>query len=49
MTPKERYDKLWEEAHKPLPNYKDVIRQTWLEAFRDVKEKPVLDLFDESC
>lgn len=31
MTSKE-YDKLWEEAHRPLPSYQEVIKQAWLEA-----------------
>jgi len=49
MTPLERYDKLWLEARKPLPNYKDVIRKEWLKALKQAKEKPILDLLDESC
>lgn len=49
MSPKERYEKLWQEARKPLPKYQDVIRQEWIKAYQDVKERPVLDLTDESC
>jgi len=26
------YDKLWEEAHRPLPSYQDVISSAYLEA-----------------
>ncbi|MBA7495893.1 hypothetical protein ES702_06489 [subsurface metagenome] len=49
MTPKERYEWLWEQVKQPLPNYKDVIRHEWIKALQDVPEKPVLDLNDESC
>lgn len=49
MSPKERYDWLWEQIEKPLPNYQDVIRQEWIKALNQAKEKPVLDLTDESC
>lgn len=49
MNAQERFDELWDEAFKPLPNYQDVIRKEWLKALKQAKEKPVLDLLDDSC
>ena len=49
MSPKERYDKLHEQAMRPLPNYQQVIRQEFIRALRPVQERPVLDLDDLSC
>ena len=49
MSPKERYEWLWKQVAKPLPNYKDVIREEWLKALSPANERPVLDLTDDSC
>jgi len=38
MTPKERYEWLWDEAKKPLPNYQEVIRREWIRALKEVEE-----------
>lgn len=49
MTAIERYEWLWEQINKSLPNYQDVIRQEWLKALKQAKDKPVLDLLHDSC
>lgn len=37
MDPKKRYDRLYEKAMKPLPNYQDVIRKAYIEALKQAK------------
>jgi len=49
MTPKERYEWLAEQVKKPLPHYLDVARQAYIDGLKQAKERPILDLSDESC
>ena len=49
MSPKERYEWLWEEVKKPLPHWTEVWRQAYIDGLKQANERPVLDLTDESC
>jgi len=49
MNAKERYEWLCEEVEKPLPHWTVVWRMAYIEGLNYLKEKPILDLSDESC
>ena len=38
-----------QDAMAPLPNYQDVIREEYIKALNQAKERPVLDLDALSC
>jgi len=48
MTAQERYEWLWEQVEKPLPNYQQVIRRAYIEALEHVKEDPALKPLNDS-